>query len=97
MEEIKRYLDDEGKVTAWPSKRKLKLKVLEYLSNYFETGIHYSEKEVNNILNEQHTFNDPAILRRELYDNKFLNRTKDCREYWREELDIFPDKAKPHK
>lgn len=90
MEEIRRYLDDEGKVTAWPSKRKLKLKVLEYLSNYFETGIYYSEKEVNNILNEQHTFNDPAILRRELYDNKFLNRTKDCREYWKEELGAFP-------
>lgn len=87
MEDIKRYLDDKGKVTVWPSKRKLKVKVLEYLSNYFKKGTCYSEKEVNNILNELHTFNDPAILRRELYDNKFLNRTRDCREYWKEVAD----------
>lgn len=85
MEEVKKFLDREGRVSVWPTKRRFKPLVLKYLSNYFEKGRRYSEKEVNDILNEHHTFDDPALLRRELYDNKFLNRTRDCREYWKEE------------
>lgn len=31
-----------------------------------------------------HTFDDPATLRRELYDYKFLDREKDGSVYWLE-------------
>lgn len=84
MEEVKKFLDREGRVKIWPTKIRLKLLVLKYLSGYFEENRKYSEKEVNNVLNEHHTFGDPASLRRELCDYKFLNRTRDCREYWKE-------------
>ncbi|ANW99868.1 hypothetical protein CSTERTH_12930 [Thermoclostridium stercorarium subsp. thermolacticum DSM 2910] len=61
------------------SKKKDKLRVLEFLSDKFEKGKIYTEKGVNEIIKEAHTFNDAPLLRRELYDNGFLDRTRDCR------------------
>lgn len=82
-EEIKRYFKEDNKLKQWPSKKQNKLLVLEFLSGLFEQGKTYSEKEVNEILNRVHTFNDAPLLRRELFDNGFLDRTRDCRQYWR--------------
>ena len=79
---IKGYFDDENRIEQWPSKFKKKLLVLEYLSLQFEPGKKYNEKEVNELLNEHHSFQDPALLRRGLFDCKFLQRTKDGRQYW---------------
>lgn len=47
---------------------------LRYLAGKFQQGRTYTEREVNELLNEWHTFRDPATLRRELYENRFLNR-----------------------
>jgi hypothetical protein len=44
----------------------------------------YTEKEVNAILRAQHTFGDPATLRRELVNMKLLGRESDCSRYWKE-------------
>jgi hypothetical protein len=44
----------------------------------------YTEKEVNALLNAQHTFGDPATLRRELVNMKLLGREADCSRYWKE-------------
>lgn len=82
-EELKNYLNSDGQLTSWPSKHKIQILVLLYLSENFEWGKHYSEKEVNNILNDLHTFGDPALLRRELYENKFLGREATGSEYWK--------------
>ena len=41
----------------------------------------YTEKEVNDFLKKWHTFSDPATLRRELYDFRFLDRSRDGRAY----------------
>ena len=46
MKEIQSFLDGEGRLTAFPSKRKKKLYVLIYLSQKFEQGKVYTEKEV---------------------------------------------------
>ena len=81
MIEIKSFLDDGGRVTAFPSKRKKKLYVLIYLSRKFEQGKIYSEKEVNELLCTWHTFNDPATLRRELYNHRFIDRDARGTEY----------------
>ncbi|MEW6686475.1 MAG: DUF2087 domain-containing protein [Candidatus Edwardsbacteria bacterium] len=83
LTEFKKYLDEKDRVKVWPSKRKIKLLVLEYLASKFEEGLYYSEKEVNIILNEFHTFSDPCLLRRELYAYGFLARTKDTSKYWK--------------
>lgn len=80
---IKNYLDKDYKIKAWPSKIKYRLMVLEYISSKFQVGVMYSEKEVTEILAASFTFADGCFLRRELFDNGFLNRTNDGRKYWK--------------
>ena len=53
-----------------------------YLSLKFNKGVIYSESEVNEIIKNWHTFGDWALLRRELFEAKLLDRKKDCSEYW---------------
>lgn len=78
---IKSFLDGNGKVTLIPSKRKKKLFVLFYLYEKLEKGRVYTEKEINESLNNWHTFGDPATLRRDLCDYKFVTREKDGSSY----------------
>jgi hypothetical protein len=81
IKELKQFIDREGRLTQWPAKRSLQLVALDYLSSKFE-GKMYTESEVNNLLNQWHTFGDPALLRREMYEIGHLNRLKDGAEYW---------------
>lgn len=78
------YLNEEGKFTQMPGKRQKKRQasMLQYLAEQFVKGKEYSEKEVNEILNQHHSFNDPATLRRMMFGNKLLNRTLDGKSYW---------------
>ena len=78
---LRGFLDAEGRVTQFPARRKKQLAVLQYLAGKFAPGIIYTEREVNEVLLGWHTFGDPATLRRELYDDHFLNRTPDGRAY----------------
>ena len=78
---LNNFLDGNGKLTAFPAKRKMKIYALLYLSDRFESGREYTEREVNDILLYWHTFADPATLRRELYDYGFLDRSPDGRSY----------------
>ena len=82
---LNNFLNDKGQLTAFPAKRKLKMHALLYLAGKFEQGRVYTEKEVNALLGEWHTFGDPATLRRELYDARFLDREPSGRSYWLEE------------
>ncbi len=82
--DIKRFLNEEGKISQWPAKQALKLEILKYLAGKFELDKTYTEKEVNAIINDWHTFNDYFLLRRGLVDAKLMKRTKDGSEYWRE-------------
>lgn len=83
IDEIKTYLDSDNRVKIWPSKRSKKEKVLAYLATKFQHEKSYSEREVNELLNQWHTFTDAPLLRRELYEFRYLDRTKDCTEYWK--------------
>jgi hypothetical protein len=82
---IENFLDDKKRIKAWPSKREMKQNVLLYLSEKFETGVKYTEKEVNEIINNWHTFGDFFLLRRGMIDYRLLKRTEDGRVYWKEE------------
>lgn len=89
---LKSFLDTQDRLTAIPVKRKRKLYALSYLAEKFEAGKAYTEKEVNDLLESWHTFHDPATLRRELYDNRFLDRERDRSSYWLEETPpTFPE------
>ena len=52
--------------------------IIKFLSEQFEMDRKYSEKEVNDIINDHHGFNDIPLLRRELVSRKFLARKDDC-------------------
>lgn len=82
---LKQFLDADGRLTKYPAKQKPKLMALFYLADKFEADRIYTEKEVNAILNEWHTFGDHSMLRRDLYDRHFLGRERDCSRYWLEE------------
>jgi hypothetical protein len=79
---IENLLDDKGRVFRWPKKKLEKYAVLLYLHRKMTTGKIYSEKEVNEIIMQWHSFGDYALLRREMFDNFLLERTKDGKEYW---------------
>lgn len=80
--EIRSFLNDDGKIHIWPSKEKKKAKVMTYIASCFEKDIKYSEKEVNEIIKNEISFEDYVIIRRELYNRNFLDRSDDGREYW---------------
>lgn len=83
--ELHSYLDSEGRIIRWPSKRnraRVQTLALWYLASKFSTGIVYTEKEVNALLNQHHTFSDPALLRRELFEHGLIQRKRDGSAYW---------------
>jgi hypothetical protein len=84
-ETLARYLDGEGRMTRWPTRRNKKdqTAILAYLASKFTEGQSYTERQVNDILRQFHTFEDWALLRRALFEQGFLNRTKDGASYWR--------------
>ncbi|MEC4815393.1 MAG: DUF2087 domain-containing protein [Scytonema sp. PMC 1069.18] len=85
LEELKSYLDEQGRIKEWSSKRnkgKFQILVLEYLASKFEMDVIYTEKEVNQLLNQHHTFGDAALLRRELFERGLIDRKRDGSAYW---------------
>lgn len=80
---ITRFLDDSGKITQLSQKREFRMATLSYLSEKFSDSIQYTEKEVNQICNDWHTFGDYFLFRRELIDSGFLCRNPDGSAYWK--------------
>ncbi len=80
--EIKKFLDEEGRLTLFPSKKRNKVISLYYLASNFKSGVIYTEKEVNEILECHHTFQDKWLLRRELINLGLLCRLNDGSQYW---------------
>ena len=78
---LRNFLDGAGKLISFPAKRKMKLYALLYLAEKIKSDKDYTEREINDILLDWHTFGDPATLRRELYDYDFLNRSRDGKVY----------------
>jgi len=83
-EALKGYIDAKGKFSHFPGKRQKEKQeiMLQYLAEQLEAGREYSEVEVNDILNQHHSFGDPATLRRLMFGKKFIDRTIDGRRYW---------------
>jgi hypothetical protein len=92
MKGIENFIDQKGKIKIWPSKNTVKLEVLKYLADKFENNHIYSEKEVNKIIEDWHTFNDYFLLRRALIECSLMSRTRDGSKYWRNEEKISIEK-----
>lgn len=81
MKSLSNFLDGEGRLVKFPAKRPMQGEALAYLAEKFQPGRDYSEREVNELLLQWHTFKDPATLRRELYDRGFMDRDPYGRSY----------------
>jgi biotin operon repressor len=64
-----------------PTKQKKLMPVLRYLTQRFEPGRQYTEREVNDIIRQLH--DDYVTLRRLLIDFHFLDRQSGGSLYWR--------------
>ncbi len=84
---IKSYLNEEGKLISFPSKRKLKIAAMFYIASSIDEDVKYSEKEINDVINKICCFNDAALLRREMYNYRSLDR----KIYWKEDIQPFPE------
>ena len=80
---MNKLINEFDKIIRWPKKPSDKKIVINQLSNKFNGEIKYTEKEVNEILDRHYSFNDVALLRRELISRKFLSRKDDGSEYWK--------------
>ncbi len=87
---LKNFLDDQNRLCSYPAKRKLKTVVLFFIALKFDLNKFYSEKEINRIIEDSCRFNDVALIRRELYTHKFINRKNDGSIYWLEENQPTP-------
>ena len=80
---MKNLINSSNKLVRWPTKLIQKQIVINWLSEKFKSNRIYSEREVNNIINNYHSFNNIALLRRELISMKLLGREKDGSKYWK--------------
>jgi hypothetical protein len=78
------HFDTAGHLMRWPSQFAVQQQALWALWVRFPTKREMTETQVNETLNGYHRFGDPATLRRELVEAKFLSRTLDCRSYRKE-------------
>ncbi len=85
--ELKNFVDDAGRLKQWPGKQKLQLVAAPVFAQAIPAGRRFTEREINELLNQRHTFDDAALLRRFLCDLGYLERTRDGRAYWRSTCD----------
>jgi len=78
---IKNYSNPDGTLKAIPFQQKKMLAVLRYVLRDIEKDVHYTEQQINDILEKYNE--DYPRMRREMVDFGFLNRTNNGSEYWR--------------
>jgi len=79
---LRPFVRDDGRLAQWPSRQKIQRMAAALMATRFTPGRDYTEKEVNALLMDGHTFADWALLRRVLYDWCFLDRESDGSRYW---------------
>lgn len=79
-----RFYDSQGRLIQYPVKKPMREIALKKIAECFEYEKKYTEKEVNTIILHNISFSDFALIRREMYQFRLLNRKSDGSEYWRE-------------
>ncbi len=83
LRRLSRYFDVNGRWTRWPTKFSDQEPCLWVLWSKLPPRKVLSEIEINDLLLANHSFEDPALLRREMKERKMVTRTLDGREYRR--------------
>lgn len=84
-EKLKRYYNGNGKLVQYPSKKPMRLIALIGIASKLDFSRKYTEKEINEIIKSSIAFSDIELVRREMYQYKFIGRLRDGSEYWAEE------------
>ena len=72
--ELKAFIDGDGRVTCLPAKFKKQLMAYYWIASQLKEDGVWNERELNAVLNGLHTFGDPAVIRRTLFDLGVLDR-----------------------
>ncbi|MGN0536606.1 MAG: DUF2087 domain-containing protein [Acutalibacteraceae bacterium] len=78
------FYDSEGRLVQYPCKKSLRIIALIKIADCFDKDRKYTEKEVNEIIRQNISFSDFALIRREMFQQKLIGRLSDGSEYWRE-------------
>lgn len=78
------FYDPAGRLKQYPRKRSLRIIALTRIADCFDKDRKYTEKEVNEIIMQNISFSDYALIRREMIQQMLIGRSSDCSEYWRE-------------
>jgi hypothetical protein len=91
IKRLLRMFDPEGKLARWPSKRSQQELCLWVIWSKLPARQVFTEKEINQLLTDNHLFGDHTLLRRWLCDYGMMSRTTDGREYRRVEKHPPPE------
>ncbi|HHY74850.1 MAG TPA: DUF2087 domain-containing protein [Bacillus bacterium] len=82
QEIIKKYLPEgvSGRLKKFPPKEKQRLIILREITKRFESDAIYTEKEINQLLNE--IYDDYVMIRRYLIEYGLIDRKSDGSQYW---------------
>ena len=80
---MEKLINEIDGIVRWPKKTSDKQIVIKWLSTKFKFEKQYSENEVNTIIEVHHSFNDIALLRRELISRGLLERKNNGSIYWK--------------
>ncbi|WP_027721112.1 DUF2087 domain-containing protein [Maridesulfovibrio zosterae] len=86
IKRILRLFDEEGYLTHWPKKYSERVICLWVMWSRIAAQKTYNECEISELLEQQHLFEDHALLRRQLVDHNMVTRTADGRQYQRIEV-----------
>jgi hypothetical protein len=78
---LRPFVDGQGRLTAWPAKQSIQKQAIALIATKLDVGREYSEREINELLQRWHTFDDWALLRRLLFDWRFVDREPDGSRY----------------
>lgn len=76
------YYDSDGRLMQYPSKRPMRVIALMKMAEQMDADRKYTEKEINEIIRSHIAFDDIELIRREMYQYRFLGRLRDGSEYW---------------
>lgn len=79
---LNHYYDFNERLIQYPSKRPMRIIALIKIAEQIEVNRKYTEKEINEIIRLNIAFDDIELIRREMYQYKFLGRLRDGSEYW---------------
>lgn len=79
---LNNYYDSEERLIQYPSKKPMRIIALKKIAEQIDENRKYTEKEINEIIRLNIAFQDIELIRREMYQYRFLGRLKDGSEYW---------------